>query len=54
MSTQLHNAALLDLDPETVIELYEIDLGEEDGLYRFHPGKNGLKDVMLRDRHGVM
>jgi|TARA_Y100000004_G_scaffold43221_1_gene47306 lambda family phage minor tail protein L len=54
MSTQLHNAALLDLDPETVIELYEIDLGEEDGLYRFHPGKNDLKDVMLRDRHGVL
>jgi len=54
MSTQSHNAALLDLDPDTIIELYELDLGEEDGLYRFHPGKNGIKDIMMRDKQGVL
>lgn len=54
MSSQTHNAALLDLDPDTIIELYELDLGEEDGLYRFHPGKNNLKDIMLRDSQQVL
>lgn len=38
MSTQEHNSSLLDLLPDTIIELYEIDLGEQDGIYRFHPG----------------
>ena len=54
MASQTHNAALLDLDPDTVVELYEMDLGEEDGLYRFHPGKNNLKDIMMRDSNGVL
>ena len=38
MATQDHNSSLLDLLPDTIIELYEIDLGEQDGVYRFHPG----------------
>jgi lambda family phage minor tail protein L len=38
MSTQSFNASLLDLLPDTIIELYELDLGEQDGLFRFHPG----------------
>jgi len=38
MSTQSFNSSLLDLLPDTIIELYEIDLGEQDGLFRFHPG----------------
>ena len=38
MATQDHNASLLDLLPDTIIELYEMDLGEQDGVYRFHPG----------------
>lgn len=54
MSTQNHNSELLDLEPDTLIELYELDLGEQDGLYRFHPGKNNLKDIMLRDKNGVL
>jgi len=47
MSTQSHNSALLDLNPETIIELYELDLGEQDGVYRFHPGKNDTKDIIF-------
>jgi len=54
MSSQSHNSALLDLEPDTLIELYELDLGEQDGLYRFHPGKNNLKNIMLRDKNGVL
>lgn len=52
MSSQQHNASLLDLEPDTIIELYEIDLGEQEGIYRFHPGKNNLKDIMLSDDFG--
>jgi lambda family phage minor tail protein L len=54
MSTQSHNTSLLDIEPDTLIELYEIDLGEQDGLYRFHPGKNNLKDIMLSDAQGEL
>ena len=54
MSTQAHNASLLDLEPDTLIELYEIDLGEQDGLYRFHPGKNNENDIVLRDSQGEL
>jgi len=50
MATQLHNASLLDLEPDTIVELFEVDLGEEDGFYRFHPGKNGTKDIILNKR----
>ena len=53
MSTQSQNSSLLDLEPDTLIELYEIDLGEQDGLYRFHPGKNNLSDIILSDDQGV-
>lgn len=54
MATQSHNSSILDLEPDTIIELYEIDLGEQDGLYRFHPGKNNLTDIVLRDASGVL
>lgn len=54
MASQDHNAALLDLEPDTIIELFEIDLGEQDGVYRFHPGKNDTKDIMLSDENGVL
>jgi len=54
MSSEQHNASLLDLEPDTIIELYELDLGEEQGIYRFHPGKNNLKDILLRDDFGVL
>ena len=47
MATQSHNSALLDLEPDTIIELYELDLGEEDGMYRFHPGKNDTVDIIF-------
>ena len=47
MSTQSHNQSLLDLEPETIIELYELDLGEQDGVYRFHPGKNNTSDIIF-------
>ena len=53
MATQLHNAALLDLEPETIIELFEIDLGEEDGFYRFHPGKNGINPKGLDEAASI-
>lgn len=53
MSTQSHNSSLLDLEPDTLIELYELDLGEQDGIYRFHPGKNNLDDIILSDSNGV-
>tara|TARA_Y100000004_G_scaffold197211_1_gene270415 strand:+ start:3081 stop:4613 length:1533 start_codon:yes stop_codon:yes gene_type:complete len=54
MATQAHNASLLDLEPDTIIELFELDLGEVDGIYRFHPGKNNLKDIVLSDSNGVL
>ena len=54
MSTQAHNTSILDLEPDTIIELYELDLGETDGIYRFHPGKNNKKDIMLTDESGVL
>ena len=54
MATQAHNASILDLEPDTVIELYELDLGSSEGIYRFHPGKNDLKDIFLSDDNGVL
>lgn len=54
MSSTSHNVALLDLEPDTIIELYEIDLGEIYGLIRLHPGKNNLKNIYLRDNNGVL
>lgn len=38
MSNQTLNSTLADLLPDTLIELYEVDLGEQEGLFRFHPG----------------
>lgn len=47
MSTQSFNSALLDLIPDTIIELYEIDLGEQDGVFRFHPGIVGTENLIF-------
>ena len=38
MSTQAFNQSLLDLEPDIVVELFELDLGEQDGVLRFHSG----------------
>jgi len=38
MPSQEHNSELLNLLPNTIIELFEVDLGEQDGMYRFHSG----------------
>lgn len=54
MATQEHNSSILDLEPDTLIELYEVDLGEQDGIYRFHPGKNNLQNIFLRDEQDVL
>ena len=49
MSTQSFNATLLDLLPDTIIELYEIDLGEQDGVFRFHPGIIANSNLIFDD-----
>ena len=47
MSTQEHNAAITDLLPDTIIELYEVELSSIDGIRRFHAGKIVDKDIVL-------
>ena len=50
MATQQHNSALLDLLPDTLVELYELDLGEQDGIYRFHPGIIATEQLFFGDK----
>ena len=50
MSTQSFNSSLLDLLPDTIIELYEIDLGEQDGIFRFHPGTISSSNIVFDGR----
>jgi lambda family phage minor tail protein L len=45
MSNQDRNSTLASLLPTTIIELYEIDLGEQEGLFRFHPGAIGTSPI---------
>lgn len=45
MPTEEHITSLTDLLPDTIIELYEIDIGEEDGIYRFHSGTISNRDL---------
>jgi len=47
MATEDQITDLVDLLPDTIVELYEVDIGEEDGLYRFHSGSVSTKDVIL-------
>jgi len=49
MSTQAHNQAISDLLPDTIIELYEVELGGSDGIKRFHAGKIVEKDIVLSE-----
>lgn len=51
MSTQQFNASLLDLLPDTIIELYEIDIGEQDGIFRFHPGTISNVDIVFNGKN---
>lgn len=50
MSEQAHNSSLLDLLPDVIVELYEIDLGEQDGIYRFHPGLIDNRELYLNNK----
>ena len=47
MSTQEQNATLADLLPKTIIELYEVDLGEQEGIFRFHPGSISTDPIVF-------
>lgn len=47
MATQSFNAALLDLVPDTLVELFEIDLGEQDGVLRFHSGSISNQNIVF-------
>tara|TARA_Y100000034_G_scaffold135598_1_gene208204 strand:- start:2601 stop:4229 length:1629 start_codon:yes stop_codon:yes gene_type:complete len=49
MSSQSHNQAISDLLPDTIIELYEVELGGSDGIKRFHAGKIIEKDIVLSE-----
>jgi len=49
MSTEAHNRAISDLLPDTIIELYEVELGGKDGIKRFHAGKLIEKDIVLSE-----
>ena len=49
MATQPHNAAITDLLPDTIIELYEVELSGSDGIKRFHSGKIVDKDIILSE-----
>ena len=47
MATQEQNSTLTDLLPDTIVELYEIDLGQQDGLKRFHSGSVATQDLVF-------
>jgi lambda family phage minor tail protein L len=47
MATEAHNKAITDLLPDTLIELFEIQIGDGRGIKRFHPGKIVDKDIIL-------
>ena len=47
MATEAHNKAITDLLPDTLIELFEIEMGEGRGLKRFHPGKIIDRNIVL-------
>ena len=47
MSKEVHNKAITDLLPDTLIELYEVDAGPGMGISRFHPGKIINDDIVF-------
>jgi lambda family phage minor tail protein L len=47
MATEAHNKAITDLLPDTLIELFEIEMGDGRGLKRFHPGKIIDRNIVL-------
>ncbi len=49
MSKYAHNKSITDLLPDTIIELYEVELGGSDGIKRFHAGKLIEKDIVLSE-----
>ena len=50
MATEAHNKSITDLLPDTLIELFEIQVGEGRGVKRFHPGKIIDKDIVLNKK----
>ena len=47
MSTQEQNSSLIDLLPDTIVELYELDTGEEDGVFFFHSGSISHENIVV-------
>lgn len=47
MANQQHNSSLLDLLPDTIVDLYEVDLGEQDGIFRLHPGIISTEQIVF-------
>ena len=47
MSKAAHNKAITDLLPDTLIELYEVEVGPGMGIKKFHAGKIIDKDIVF-------
>jgi|GEM_PF-3621420 len=47
MATEAHNKSLTDLLPDTLIELFEVEVGGTMGIKKFHAGKIIDKDIIL-------
>jgi lambda family phage minor tail protein L len=48
MATEAHNKSITDLLPDTLIELFEVEVGGTVGSKKFHAGKIIDKDIVLR------
>jgi len=47
MATEAHNKSIMDLLPDTLIELFEVEVGGTVGIKKFHAGKIIDKDIIL-------
>ncbi len=47
MATEAHNKSITDLLPDTLIELFEVEVGGTIGIKKFHAGKIIDKDIIL-------
>ena len=50
MATEAHNKSLTDLLPDTLIELFEVEVGGTMGIKKFHAGKiidNGHGKILM-------
>ena len=47
MATEAHNQSIMDLLPDTLIELFEVEVGGTLGVRKFHAGKIIDKDIIL-------